>query len=171
MVTLVLTAIGDDRPGLVDVLSGVITAHGGSWEHSRMARLGGKFAGILEVALPEHQVAGLRQALADIGERGLLQVTVDGAGEEPAPTGARVGLQLLGSDQPGLVHAVAAALAAAGASIEELSTGLRDAPMAGGVMFEASAVVVLPAELTLEELRGRLEDLSGHLMVDIELTD
>ena len=45
MPTFVLTVLGDDRPGLVDSLSGVVAAHHGNWERSQMARLGGKFAG------------------------------------------------------------------------------------------------------------------------------
>jgi glycine cleavage system regulatory protein len=171
MSTLVLTAIGDDRPGLVDVLSGVISAHGGSWERSRMARLGGRFAGIVEVVLPEQQVVGLRRALADLGEVGTLQVTVAGAGDSAMPEGPRVGVQLMGSDQPGLLHAVTSVLSDVGASIEELSTALRDAPMAGGTTFEAVATVVLPDEAAIEGLRRGLEDLASHLMVDIELTD
>ena len=39
MDTFVLTVLGDDRPGLVDALSGVITDHGANWERSQMARL------------------------------------------------------------------------------------------------------------------------------------
>ena len=53
MATLVLTVIGDDRSGLVSALSGVIAANGGSWERSQMARLAGKFAGIVLVAVPD----------------------------------------------------------------------------------------------------------------------
>ncbi|NLI17734.1 MAG: amino acid-binding ACT protein [Actinomycetales bacterium] len=171
MATLVLTAIGEDRPGLVDVLSGIVTAHGGSWERSQMARLGGKFAGIVQVELPDHRVAGLRQALGDLGEQGLLQVTVDGAGEAPALDGPRVWVTLMGSDHPGLVHAVSAVLASVGASIEELSTVLRDSPMAGGLTFEAHATVVLPSGVEPEDVREQLEALASHLMVDISVTE
>ena len=53
MATLVLTVVGDDRPGLVDALSGVIAAHDGNWEQSRMAHLAQKFAGILLVQVPD----------------------------------------------------------------------------------------------------------------------
>ncbi|MDX5399089.1 MAG: hypothetical protein LPK92_05125 [Actinomycetes bacterium] len=171
MSTLVLTAIGDDRPGLVDVLSGVISDHGGSWERSRMARLGGRFAGIVEVVLPEQQVLVLLRAMADLGEVGTHQVTVAGSGDRALPEWPRVGVQLMGSDQPGLLHAVTSVLSDVGASIEELSTALRDAPMAGGTTFEAVATVVLPDEAAIEHLRRGLEDLASHLMVDIELTD
>lgn len=171
MATLVLTAIGADRPGLVDALSGLVSAHGGSWERSRMARLGGRFAGIVEVEVAEDRMPGLRAALAELGERDQLQVMVVGAGDEVTPEGSRVRLELVGSDQPGLLHAVTAALAALGASIEELSTDLSDAPMAGGLMFEATALVLVPAGLPIEDLRAPLEELATHLMVDIAFSE
>ena len=47
MPRLVLTVIGDDRSGLVEALANVVTNHGGNWEHSQMAELAGKFAGIV----------------------------------------------------------------------------------------------------------------------------
>ena len=51
MPRLVLTVIGDDRSGLVEALANVVTNHGGNWEHSQMAELAGKFAGIVVVAV------------------------------------------------------------------------------------------------------------------------
>jgi glycine cleavage system regulatory protein len=64
MATLVLTVIGDDRSGLVSALSGVIADHGGSWERSQMARLAGKFAGIVVVSVPD---AGADALIRDLG--------------------------------------------------------------------------------------------------------
>ena len=49
--TLVLTVIGPDRTGLVQSVAERITAVGGNWEESRMARLAGQFAGILRVTV------------------------------------------------------------------------------------------------------------------------
>ena len=63
MTTLVLTVIGDDRSGLVSMLSGVIAQHGGSWERSQMARLAGKFAGIVMVSVPDDRADALIDAL------------------------------------------------------------------------------------------------------------
>ena len=50
---LVLTAIGDDRPGLVESLSQVITENSGNWLESSMSQLAGKFAGILRVSVSD----------------------------------------------------------------------------------------------------------------------
>ncbi|MFM2078519.1 MAG: hypothetical protein RJA49_2409 [Actinomycetota bacterium] len=171
MENLVLTVLGDDRPGLVDTLSGVISAHGGSWEHSQMARLGGKFAGIVQVTVPVARVDELLDAFHGLGMDGVLHVTADRSGADPAPDGHHFELSMVGTDQPGLVHAVSAALAAVGASIEELTTATVEAPMSGGPLFTAHAVVVLPASVDIAAVQAQLEDLAGHLMVDIDLTE
>ena len=169
MATLVLTALGDDRPGLVEALSRLISEHGGSWSRSEMARLGGKFAGIVEAVVPDHLVDGLRAGLDGLAAGGVLHTTLDVAGAADAPSGRRVTVALVGTDQPGLVLAVSAALAAVAASIEELATRVSEAPMAGGQMFEADAVVVLPVGVAEDDVRDQLEALATHLMVDIVL--
>ncbi|MEM6961963.1 MAG: ACT domain-containing protein, partial [Myxococcota bacterium] len=47
--SLVLTLIGSDRSGLIEILSNVIASHQGNWVESRMAHLSGQFAGLLRV--------------------------------------------------------------------------------------------------------------------------
>ena len=73
--SLVLTIIGDDRPGLVGTLSRVVADHGGSWQESQMARLAGKFAGILRAEVPQEQASALQRALDELSADGL-QVVV-----------------------------------------------------------------------------------------------
>ncbi len=46
----VLTAVGDDRPGLVDEVTRYITERGGNLEDSRMVNLRGQFAMMMLVA-------------------------------------------------------------------------------------------------------------------------
>src|SRR5208337_5257294 len=72
MVPLVLTFVGDDRPGLVNAMSEKIAACGATWLESRSARLAGKFAGILLVGVPEANVAALEKALGDLKPAGLV---------------------------------------------------------------------------------------------------
>ena len=87
MATLVLSVVGDDRPGLVDAISGVVESHGGNWERSQMARLGGKFEGIVQVSVDDQEADALRDALSALGHDGVLQVSVDRTGVAPVPTG------------------------------------------------------------------------------------
>lgn len=170
MAALVLTVLGDDRPGLVSAVSGVVTSHGASWEQGQMARLGGKFAGILLVDAPGDRVSALTRDLAALGAEGL-RVTVEQAGSPDEQESTRLWLELLGADRPGIVAEISAALADRGVGIEELSTGVREAPMAGGMLFEARAVLAAPPTVGGDELRRVLEALADELMVEISLSD
>ena len=48
---------------------------------------------------------------------------------------------------------------------------MRDAPMAGGTLFEARAVLSAPLGGDTDALRGVLEALADELMVEIRLSD
>jgi glycine cleavage system regulatory protein len=171
MATLVLTVIGDDRSGLVSALSGVIADHGGSWERSQMASLSGKFAGIIQVIVPDNHAEHLVADLEPLGAQGLLDVTVE-RGADEAPTGpemARLTLELVGADRPGIVHDISRVLASRQVSIEELHTATREAPMAGGLLFEATATLLAPVGASLTDLQVVLEELANELMVDLSM--
>ena len=51
---LVLTAIGEDKPGLVESLVRIISDNSGNWLESSMSQLAGKFAGILRVSVNDN---------------------------------------------------------------------------------------------------------------------
>jgi glycine cleavage system regulatory protein len=168
--TLVLTVIGDDRAGLVKALADVVQAHGGNWERSHLAEMAGKFAGIVEVSVPEARAAGLEAALRPL--EGLLDVDVHAAGASTVPAAARreVVVELLGQDHPGILQAVSGALAAHALSVTDLETSTREAPMSGGRLFEARAVVAVPEGVDLAALRGALERIADEVLVDLTLT-
>jgi glycine cleavage system regulatory protein len=172
MATLVLTLLGTDRAGLVSAVSRLITERGGSWERSQMAHLAGTFAGIVEVDVPSVQLDGLVADVEGLGAQGL-RVTVERSGSEPAPAAAqhRLALHLVGADRPGIVAEVTTLLAEHGVNVEELSTQVVHAPMAGGTLFEADAVVGVPGDSDLAALRSALEALADELMVDLDLHD
>jgi glycine cleavage system regulatory protein len=171
MTDLVLTLIGADRPGIVEALAAPIAAHGGNWLESRMARLAGRFAGILRVEVPPDRVAALTAALTALEGRGL-RVVVETAGAAEGTAGRRtMDLDLVGLDRPGIVREISHALAAHGVNIEELTTDRAPAPMSGEQLFHARARVHLPREADLAALRTQLERLAGDLMVEVQLLD
>lgn len=167
--TLVLTVIGPDRPGLVSAVSGPVEARGGSWQQSQMARLAGEFAGIVLVTVPEDAVADLERDLAGLAADGL-RVDVRRTDTPAPPAAEHVELHLLGTDRPGIVAEISRTIAGHGVGIESLGTDLREAPMAGGVLFEVTASLAVPAGSDLDALRGALEQLAGELMVDLTLS-
>jgi glycine cleavage system regulatory protein len=154
----------------VSALTAPISAHGASWERSQMARLAGKFAGVLLLEVPDERADDLvadLTALADVGLHVMLERT-----DEPAEHAAvRLHLELVGPDHPGIVAELSAALAARRIGIEELITDISEAPMAGGTLFEAQALLEAPPSTSVDGLRSMLEGLADELMVQITLTD
>ncbi|MCG7308573.1 glycine cleavage system protein R [Brachybacterium sp. ACRRE] len=186
MTQLVLTAIGEDREGLVSALARVVETQGGNWLDSQFARLAGTFAGIVLVEIQEERATALEAAVADLlSEVGWsIEVTrapegADGA-RDRAPGSAMpheqpLRVHLLGQDRPGMVHQVSRALAEQGVSIESFRSWTLDAPEGGGVLFEAEALVRLPGADgeagDIEMVRRVLEPIANDLMVDLDLED
>ncbi len=167
--TLVLTLIGHDRAGLVEMVAQTLTDHGANWLDSRMSRLGGRFAGILMVEVEDAKSTGLRQSLLGLEARGL-SVVVEDAGDAVVE-GRRMKLSLLGQDRPGIVRQISEALASRRVNVEELSTGTRSAPMSGDLLFFAEASLLVPLELSAVELGRVLEGIAADLMVDLSLDE
>ena len=170
MATFILTVVGDDRPGLVAEVSAPITAHGASWERSQMSRLAGKFAGIVLVKVADKRLDALVADLALLEAEGL-QVVIERTKQPGKSESQRLRLELLGHDHPGIVAEISAALATRQVSIEELSTDVREVPMAGGMLFEAQAVLNAPLAVSTDDLRSMLEGLAHELMVEIRLSE
>jgi|SRR5687767_13035021 len=167
--SLVLTVIGDDKPGIVEQLADQVLAAGGNWEESRMARLAGKFAGILRVSVDADRAEALTTKLTTTDPA--LRVVVEGAGDGAERPLRTLRLELVGNDHPGIIRDISRVLAQNGVNIEELETDITSAPMSGETLFRARASVRTPPSLTLEWLRSRLEALAGELMVDLTLDD
>lgn len=172
MRTLVLTVIGRDRTGLVEELAALIAAHGGSWDESRMARLAGHFAGVVQIQLPAERADALVAELPALSARGLSASVVESEADEwtePAPP--TLWLELVGQDRPGIVRDVSRALAALSVNVLDLWTSVESAPMSGERLFRARAELAPPPGLPRDAIRKTLERLAADMMVDLTLGD
>lgn len=169
MTDLVLTLLGTDRPGLVELVAGIIAANEGNWLESRMTRLAGQFAGILRAELPEAKLPAALAALAALEQRGLKVIAETGGHTAVHMTDPTMDLELVGLDRPGIVREISQLLAANGVNVEELTTNRRSAPMSAEMLFEARAHVRVPASTNVAVLRADLERLASDLVVEIRL--
>ncbi len=170
MASFVISVLGDDRAGLVEALSGVVAGHGGNWEQSHMTQLAGKFAGVVLVTLPSQRAEGFGAALESLEHSGLLHLSFEEGRDRRAP-GASIEIRIMGNDHPGIVHELSRLLASRNVSIDDLETTTRPAPMAGGSVFEAVAILRLPTSLSSDDLVDQVAALAADLMVDVEILD
>lgn len=163
---LVLTVIADDREGIVEQISQTIIEHGGNWMESSMARLAGKFAGILMVEVEPAKHADLEQALSSLSAHGIKIIV-----EQSAPSqekDAQVScIEIVANDRPGIVGEISALLASNNVSLMSLETFCESTPMSAGMMFYAHTYLQLPEGMTADQLTDILESLSDDLMVEI----
>jgi glycine cleavage system regulatory protein len=164
-IPLVMTVIGPDKTGLVETVACAVAGHGGNWLESRMCRLGGEFAGILRVEIPADKKPALLDALQKISG---LHVTIrdDETRVFPANAG-QTKLEIVGSDRPGIVREISAALARANVNVEEFSSEIVSAPMSGENLFKAAARLQLPENCDLAALKRDLEKIAADLLVDV----
>lgn len=168
---LILTVIGDDRPGLVEELATAISTHGGNWLEASMAQLSGKFAGIVEVAVPAAEAAELKTTLS--GLKGLKVSVETAAVRKSALTSVanarRLSLSLVGHDRIGIVKEVSQVLASHAVNVEDLQTRTSSAPMSAEILFHCEAELTTAPDFNARELKAALEKLSDDLMVEIRL--
>ena len=165
--SLVITLIGNDRPGIVESVSELVLRHKGEWVESRMANLSGKFAGILRVILPDEEYPGFARAIES--SIAGLKISIEEVDSPPVQSGQCYRLELVGQDRPGIVHRISSALAAHGASVDEMESEVCEASMSGETLFKASITLCLAEGADINALSEVLEDLANELIVDIEL--
>ncbi|MBM3881538.1 MAG: ACT domain-containing protein [Verrucomicrobia bacterium] len=170
-IPLVMTVLGADRPGLVELVARIVAEHGGNWLESRMCRLGGEFAGILRVHVPAERAVALEQALAGLGAQGLQALVRPDRSRTARPEQEQglATIEFVGQDRPGIVRQISGVLAQHRVNVEELATECTSAPMSGEHLFKAKATLHLPEACDVAALRAELELIAADLLVDISL--
>lgn len=167
---LVVTITCPDRPGVVERITEVLVEQEANWEESRMARLGGDFAGIVLISVAPEKVESLAAALRALGDQ---QMTVVVKPTQPAEDtlagGTLYDLRLTGADHEGIVHRVSAYLAGQGINVETMETDVVPAPVTATPLFRMEAQIKVPARLEVADLQGNLDRIGEELGVDIEV--
>ena len=167
--SLIVTAIGTDRPGIVSLLSDRAQGFGANWAGSRMTNLAGQFAGMVHFEVPAQNAEPLMQSLRALESSGL-RVVIAKVETPPAPAGRRmVKLELTGLDRPGIVRDLSRSLAEIGVSIDDLHTAIVDEGPSGEHLFKMKALLVVPEALPHETLRKSLDALANEMTIDLGL--
>jgi glycine cleavage system transcriptional repressor len=167
---IVLTAVGPDRVGIVDDISGTVSGAGCNIEESKMAVLGGEFAVIMLVSGAPGAVDALSRALPAAGVKLGLHVECRATHEPRAgEPGRPYLLEAVSLDTPGIVHSVTAVLRGHGINIEDLDTDTAAAPWTGAPMFRLKAHLVIGASVSVTRLKEELLRLQQEHDLDIAL--
>ncbi|MBI5544062.1 MAG: glycine cleavage system protein R [Deltaproteobacteria bacterium] len=168
----VLTAIGEDRPGLVDAISSFILQSGCNIEDSRMAILGGEFAMLILLSGEGPAVERVQAGAADAGHKVHLTVQVRrtrSTGESLRRDVLPYRIAAYSLDHPGIVQRVAHYLAEKRINIRAMETHVKPAPHSGQPLFSLEAVVDVPAGESVAELRRGLTAIGAEENIDFAM--
>jgi glycine cleavage system regulatory protein len=165
--SIVVSVLGPDRPGLVRLLSDCAATVGANWADCVMATFAGQFAGTVHFQVDSARADSLRAALKGLAANGL-QVQLSASAALVAG-GARhaMTLELVGNDRPGIIQSISGQLASLGVNICKMHSHISSAPMAGGDLFNLRAELEVPDVCPTAQLRDALESLANELQVDI----
>lgn len=159
---VVITAVGQDGPGVIAALARAVYDLGGNLDDATMTRLHGAFAAMVAARMPDGVGEDVvRAALAPVARDRGLTVTVQTVSEAPAEAAPDTLLTVYGADKPGIVMQVTEALAARGVNITDMDTRVAGTP--------ESPVYVMLLEVVAGELEltADLDSLKRALGVDI----
>jgi glycine cleavage system transcriptional repressor len=167
---VVVTAVGPDRPGLVNGLSSLLGEAGGSIEDSRMAILGGEFAVIMLIS----GSGGAIERICGIGpqvesELGLRCILKETSPAHPPSDYLPYRIDVSGADRPGIVEAVTAILAGHGINVASLESRLTYAPFSATPLFVLEAELQVPSKIVLAELRSQIAATCEEENLDFRL--
>jgi glycine cleavage system transcriptional repressor len=172
MTHAIFTAIGSDRPGLVDQVSQFLFERGGNIEDSRMVNLRGQFAMMVLVGGPDQAMEKIRAELGYFAHASQLHAelkTIDAPKTASSAAALPYRLTATALDQAGLVHRISHLLGTLGINIESMETQLSAAPITGSPMFEMELLMSVPKTTPVGKLREHLAKLCDELNVDWQL--
>ena len=167
---LVISALGEDRVGIVESFSGAITDSGCNIEDSRMAVLGGQFAIITLVSGTWDEVAKLEGRFDALSKRLGLKITAHRSAEQALASGSMpYQVEVVAMDHPGIVHNLARFFSKRGINIQDLATSTYPAPHTGTLMFSVRMTVEVPPGTHIPQLRGEFLEYCDELNLDAVL--
>ncbi len=169
--SLVVSIVGTDRHGIVSSLAARAQRYGANWAASRLTRLAGEFAGMVHFEVPRENADALANALRGLESSGLQVVIAKSDGAKVSDAIKSVELELVGDDRVGIVSSLTKILAERNISIENIHTEIVRSGVSGKQTFKIGAHLLVPAKLSIDDLRKELGTLAHEMMVDIALDE
>ena len=167
---LVISALGNDKPGIVNELTKTILNQGGNILESRMSVLGGEFAMMLLVSGSEDCINNVLSKLEETGEQ--LNLTL--LAKETQATEKNINhipytVKVVSMDHPGIVHHISDFFAGKNINIEDIETNTYPAAHTGTSMFSLNMTMSIPADSSVKNLRDEFLVFCDDLNLDASL--
>ena len=133
-----------------------------------MSVLGGEFAIIMLISGAKRAISSLMSELEEMESATGLRIEIKPTDRPPKDVnGIPYSLTCVSLDGPGLIHSVTRFIRQEGINIENLETETAHAPWTGAPLFRMKASVIVPMNVSVQEIRQGLNRLEQEKDLDI----
>lgn len=166
---IVISALGSDRPGIVESLTGAVLRQEGNILDSRMTVLGGEFAILMLVAATAEAINKLESRRESLERELALTITLRRTQPATVQSAIPYLAEVVALDHPGIVHEIARFFSSRGINIDDLSTGTYAAPHTGTTMFSLNLTLSVPTGESIGKLRDEFLEFCETRNLDASL--
>jgi glycine cleavage system transcriptional repressor len=164
---LIISALGDDRPGLISQLTEAIEQGGCNIEDSRMSILAGAFALIMQVSGSWNNLAKLESILETLGQRTDLTISTKRTeGRALSANEIPYLVEVITMDHPGIVHRVSEFFSSRGINIHDMQSTCHPAAHTGTPMFTLTLTIEVPGKTHITGLREQFMEFADSMNLD-----
>ncbi|WLQ17403.1 glycine cleavage system protein R [Hahella aquimaris] len=166
---LVISAIGEDRPGIVNELAKACSDYQCNIVDSRMTVLGAEFALVMMVSGSWDAIAKLENIIPPLARKLDLNLIIKQTQARRPARALTYNVNVVALDHPGIVYRIAQFFYSRKITIDELQTNTYSAPHSGTQMFNINMTVNIPADMHLASLREEFMLFCDDLNLDAVL--
>ena len=167
---LIISALGDDHPGIINEISGEVSKLKCNIEETQVNVFSGEFSILLDVSGKNDAIEKLILSLPELEKKLNLSITFKKGG-----TRQRIGnvmpykVKITSIDDIGLVHDVSDFFANKSINIENMRTSTYPAPHTSTTLFSADLIISLPKSILISQLREELVEYCDKLNIDVSI--
>ncbi len=168
---LVVTLVGKDEIGIVEKVTNIILKYHGNILESKMARLGGEFTMMLEIAVESAEMETLETTISKLEDHGYKVFYKETEAPDSNKFDGWLPYEIVvsGADHKGIINNVTHQLAKNGMNIESIDTITKSAPMSGTRLFNMTAVVMAPPGKSIHSWAEEIDEVAHEMNVDIDI--
>ena len=163
MKRIIITALGNDSPGLVNKITSVINQNNGNIENSKMIKIKNQFALIIDFSLLEN-LDLIKSELNNIKKLNIFYQSAEDLNDSDRTFATYF---IKGSDDQGIVDKVSEFFSNKDINITEIETFIEQAPITGSPLFNMKITIEYSDSTNIDKIDKQISEICSNLNLDI----
>ena len=169
MKKIIINTFGNDEPGIVSKISGVISSYNGNIIKSKMMKIDNIFSAIIIVNIQSKDENLLIKKINQISELHSIIKNINII-EDNKNSYKLYSFSLECIDNEGIIHHFTKYLNNQKINIEKMDTSTINAPITGITLFKLNSLLCIPSDLNIKDIKKNLNKLSEQFNVSYNIS-